>query len=161
MIVTINTDAAYHSGLKIGGYAFWIVCNDGRFNHTGVLKSKISRPEEAEFQCIINAVHVLFNLKFKNVTKIIVNTDCLNVVHLINKNKQAIKRYRLQFGQPYFSKFEKLLSVNNFDKKNVELRHVKAHTDIKDKRSWANNWCDKKSKESMWIKINNTNNVIR
>lgn len=156
MIVTINTDAAYHSGFKIGGYAFWIVCNDGRFSHTGILKSKVNNATEAEFKCIINAIHVLFNLKFKNVTKVIINTDSLNVIHLIQNKKEEIKKYRLTHCLTYVRKLEKMLTANKFDKKNIELRHVKAHVEIKDKRSWANDWCDKKAKESMWNVINNS-----
>lgn len=95
MIVTINTDAAWHTEYKIAGYAFWIVCDQGKFCHSGVLKKRVSRPEIAEFKCILNAIHVLGRLNYKDVGKIIVNTDCLNVIHLIKGDKKKINLYRL------------------------------------------------------------------
>jgi len=94
MLVTINTDASFIDGFA--GYAFWIVCNEFKVLKAGVLRTKVKRPEIAEFKCIINAIHILFKNDCKNVTKIIINTDCLNVIHCIQNDKNKIDKYRLK-----------------------------------------------------------------
>lgn len=154
MLVTINTDASYHHAHKVGAYAFWIVCNEGRFTHAGALRNKINRPEEAEFMCIINALHVLGLLGYKNISKVIINTDCLNVIHLLQNNKSAVSKYNLKFGKPLVAKFNKVRSSNKLSKIPVELRHVKAHTTTDTSRAWVNDYLDKKAKEMLWLQIN-------
>ena len=44
MIVTINTDASFSIQQKVGGYAFYIVCNRGKILKSGQIKEA----EEAE-----------------------------------------------------------------------------------------------------------------
>lgn len=151
MIVTINTDASFNLKHQIGTFAFWIVSNEFKILKSGALRKKVTRPEIAEFRCIINALHVLFNEDCSRVKKIIVNTDCLNVIHLVNKDKKAIARYGLKsWGIPLVSKLEELRSKNPLVKSiPVELRHVRSHTGIGDARSYVNEWCDTEAKKRM------------
>ncbi len=96
MIVTINTDASYSKKYQVGSYAFWIVCDEFRLKKSGMLKEKAPRPEIAEFRSVMNALHTLFAKKVSvKITRIIVNTDCLNVIHLLENNKAAIREYNL------------------------------------------------------------------
>ena len=67
MIVTVNTDASYSPGAERGSFAFWIVSNSGRVQMSGMLKNRVGRPEQAEFQCIINAVHILIQQDWKKI----------------------------------------------------------------------------------------------
>lgn len=148
MNVTINTDASFSATHKRGSFAFWIVCNNFKILKSGLLKAKVSRPEQAEFKAIINAFYVLFNEDCSAITKIIVNTDCLNVIHLLTGNKEAIQRYRLgSWGRDLVSKYN---SVKGKTKHTasipVEFRHVRSHTGIGDARSYVNEWCDKEAK---------------
>lgn len=150
MIVTINTDASFSPTHKIGTYAFWIVCNEGKIAKSGVLKKSLTRPEQAEFKCILNALHVVVNSNLKGVTKIIINTDCLNVIHLANKNKKAIQKYRLaSWGNHLVSEMNRLMRTRGWVKVDLEFRHVKAHVSTSTKRQWVNEWCDQEAKKQL------------
>ena len=155
MIVTINTDASYKNGFA--GYAFWIVSNQFKVLKAGQLREKVLRPEIAEFKCIINALHILFKNDCKDVHKIIFNTDCLNVIHLLNKDKHAISKYRLRHDE--FSKlvkmFYSIIKKNNREDIELDFRHVRSHTGIGDARSYVNEWCDREAKRYCQMRINN------
>lgn len=147
MLVTINTDASFAPAHERGSYAFWIVCNEWKVTHHGMLRKKILRPEIAEFMCIINALQVTCKKNTGNVHHMIINTDCLNVIHLLSKNKKAIKRWGLEkWGTPYVKKFHSVLHEHGMSKIKIEYRHVKSHTGIGDKRSYVNEWCDTEAK---------------
>ncbi len=148
MIVTVTTDAAFHTKHKVGAYAFWITSDLGRLKAHGVLK-KTKSSCDSEIQCILNALHYMGKAVVdRNISRIIINTDSMNAIHVFEGNKDAIKRYRLKWAEHYKHIFQKLVSVP------VELRHVKAHKSTSDARSYVNDWCDKKAKESLWKKIN-------
>lgn len=161
MILTINTDASWHSQTKIAGFAFWLVCDEYKFCHSGTLRKLVSRPEIAEFKCILNAIHVAgkFQKTHKKPKKIIVNTDCLNVIHLVKGHKQSIAMYGLaSWGRHLVADYERLLHIHKFKKSQFDFRHVKSHRGIETKRQFVNDWCDKKAKEEMWGKVNKPNN---
>jgi len=155
MNVTINTDASFSKQYNRGTYAFWIVSNRFVIQRAGILRKKCSRPEIAEFRCIINAIHVLGKQNCVGIKKIIINTDCLNVIHLINKDKSAIARYRLaSFGSMLVFRFEEVIRSHKLHKIPIEIRHVRSHTGVDDARSYVNEWCDTEAKAQMNILIN-------
>jgi hypothetical protein len=155
MIVTINTDASWHRVEQWAGFAFWIVCNEGKICHSGVLKKRVSRPEIAEFKCILNAIHVLGKLNYKGIGKVIVNTDCLNVIHLVNNDKKAIAIYGLaSWGRHLVGEYEMLLRKIKIPKKRFEFRHVRSHESTETARQFVNDWCDRNAKEALIKKIN-------
>lgn len=151
MIVTVNTDASYSDKYKRGTYAFWIVCNEFRMQSSGALKNPLGRSEMAEFQCIINALHFLFSVPTKRqITKIFLNTDCLNVIHLVNDDKAAINKYKLEgWGKSLVNKYKKTIKAYGIITEQVEFRHVKAHVEIDSSRSYVNDWLDKAAKKEM------------
>ena len=159
MIVTINTDASFHPKHKIGGYAFWIVCDEGRFSHSGILRKEVDRPEIAEMKCIINAIYILGILNFKTIEKIIVNTDCLNAIHLFKKRKSSIKKYELEWGLDLANDLTNQLAKSKLSKVTIEFRHIKSHQHTDTKRNWVNNWCDKAAKKQLWGKINSEKKI--
>ena len=148
-IVTINTDASYHSGHKVGAYSFWIVSDFGRVCYSGVLK-QASNPTSAECMCIINSLVALKKQKWEGLAKIIINTDSLNATYIFKREKSNIERYRLQYGDNLFHFFRKSI----IELPPIEFRHVKAHTTNSDARSWVNNWCDEAAKKQLWNFIN-------
>ena len=155
MIVTINTDAAYHPEHKVAAFAFWIASDRGRICHCGPLRKKVSRPEQAEFKCILNAIYVLGRQEYKNITKIIINTDCLNVIHLIKKDKKKIQKYHLgSWGRHLVVEYELMMIKFSLARIPIEFRHVPSHTGDTTARSWVNDWCDRHAKQAMWKKIN-------
>jgi|SRR6476661_683234 len=151
MIVTINTDASFSQKHQIGSFAFWIVCNEFRILKSGILKSNVVRPELAEFKCIVNAFHTLFNQDIRGIKKIIVNTDCLNVIHVINDSKPEISRYKLGFLKEVLKPYKKIISKH--PSVTIEFRHVRSHTGKGDARSYVNEWCDTEAKKKIREKL--------
>lgn len=149
MVVTINTDASFSRKYQVGSYAFWIKCDEFNISKSGMLRKKISRPENAEFRCIINALHTLFIQKTKErIGLIVVNTDCMNVIHLINDDKEKIRRYSLgSWGRHMVQTYMLLRIKHKHLKTKIEFRHVKAHKEIEEGREFINDWCDKEAKK--------------
>jgi ribonuclease HI len=147
VIVTLTTDASYHSQHKVGAYAFWITSDLGRVKASGILKQPVRSACEAEMQCILNALHVMKKAIAGRVEKVIVNTDSLNSIRVFENDKENIKKYNLNWARRYRT-FLLCLDVP------IEFRHVKAHKTTKDARSWVNNWCDTAAKKHLWEKIN-------
>jgi len=154
MIVTINTDASFSAKHKVGSFAFWIVCDQGKIAKSGILRRKVGKPDIAEFRCVINALHVLINSDFTGITRIIFNTDCLNVCHLMQGNKREINKYSLgPWGHYLVTVFNETLKQSRLKKCQIEFRHVKAHVSTDTARQWVNDWCDKEAKKQIAIAI--------
>lgn len=163
MTVTINTDASYHPKFKVGAFAFWIVCDQGRIIHSGQLKS-VKNSQDAELQCIANALHTLFKSSFTNIEHIYVNTDCQFGIQAITKGKRmagcehvvsVIKETVSILALKYKDFRTKNKSKKRF-KKFVSWRHVPAHTSGSTKREWVNNRMDELAKKALWSNINKT-----
>jgi ribonuclease HI len=146
MIVTINTDASHSKLYNVGSYAFWIVSNQGKVAKSGLLKKHSQRPQESEFKCIINAFHCLISQRWDGVDKIIVNTDCLDVIHIMNNDVKKIKKYRLQWGNILRLKLLLQLKEAKMSKIPIEFRHIKSHVSTETPKQWVNDWCDKEAK---------------
>jgi hypothetical protein len=100
-------------------------------------------------------LHVLSTASYaKKIKKIIINTDCLNVIHLINNDKRKIQKYNLaSWGRYLVFRYEDMLRVLKISPKNVEVRHVRSHISTESKKEWVNDWCDRAAKEAMAIAI--------
>lgn len=161
MLVTINTDASFHPDFKVGAYAFWVVCNEFKLQKAGYLKKLCKNPDEAEMNCIINALHQTLSSKVK-ISKIIINTDSLNSIRVFENDKEGVKKYQLHIWKSKRKLFNKIKHdykgreriSNSID---IEFRHVKAHSGVKDKRSYVNEWCDKNAKRFLWKRIHQLN----
>jgi len=159
MLVTINTDASFHPSLKYGAYAFWAICDDFKITKSGVFRSKCINSHDAEAKCIINALKVVL-LAHKGISKIIVNTDSLNGIALLTNDKEHIKKYMGQ-NQVMWKHIRKAFHETmkyNKNKVEIEYRHVKAHSGVKDKRSYVNEWCDSEAKKQLRKTINKSKN---
>jgi ribonuclease HI len=150
-IVTINTDASFSYSHNKGSYAFWVVSDYGKLCRYGALKGGTKTPTHGEFKCIVNALHCLFVYLKWPVTKIIVNTDSMNSIHLLKNNKEAIRRYRIGKNQ-FTEELAAWHSINGrYISKKIEIdfRHVRAHTENTNARSWVNQWCDTNAKMAL------------
>jgi ribonuclease HI len=155
MIVTINTDASFNPQYKIGGYAYWLVYNGKRVKRGGLLK-ECQNSTEAEIKAIANALYRLTQLKYTDVFFIIINTDCTPAVDLITgKSKTEVKGTNEAIAAiySYISELRLYNNVNKTAEEYIDYRHVKAHTKVKDKRSYVNNWCDKVAKDFVKLHI--------
>lgn len=160
MLCTLNTDASFHPKYKVGAYAFWSVCNTFKLKRASVFKEPFVKSSvEAELKCILNAITLTLR-QDKSISSLVVNTDCLNAIHVLKDDRKMVRKYRLQHYKKYRQKYNKICSkyrrksgVNI--KKNNCFRHVKAHSDVDDKRSYVNEWCDFSAKKCMWEYVNN------
>ena len=155
MLVTINTDASFHPQLKYGAYAFWAICNDFKITKSGVFRKKCINPDDAETKCILNALTVILKAH-KGISKIIVNTDSLNAIAYLTNDKAHIFKYRLVKNKGIeFREILRKLPAKNIT---IEYRHCKAHSGVKDARSFVNEWCDSEAKRQLRSKILKTKN---
>lgn len=142
--VTINTDASFNHQGNFGGFAFWIASDQGRIVRKGPLKS-VRSSNEAELQCIANALHTLLQSGLSHIDYIYINSDAKTVFEWVSsKAKKGTAEYvcfkiLLQLKEKYGLK----------DDKFFEFRHVKAHLHKKTKRHYVNDWCDKMAKAEM------------
>lgn len=149
MIVTISTDASFQRDHNLGSYAFWISSNEGRYQQYGVFKDPCLTPTIAETKCILNAIYYLATLKLPNITKLVINTDSLNSIYILKGMQFEIEKYKLRRHKQHIFKkrFDNMKKKYNIPEGLIEFRHVKAHTNTNDKRSYVNSWCDMMAKQ--------------
>lgn len=142
--ITINTDASFNHVKKVGGYAFYIVCDLFKIQKSGMFKACPKNAMEAEMMCMANALHTLLAQKELPPTKwIIINSDCLySFPKITRKSEDKIGRKVAEMLRGVRQR----MSMPQY-----EFRHVKAHNGTPDARSWVNNWCDKEAKK--WMRI--------
>lgn len=139
--LTINTDASFHPISKKSGFAFYIVCNSFKIQKSGNFNTGIDDSLMAETKCIGNAIATTLGRKdLPQVKNIIINTDCLSAVSKINNSSEE---YCVKIREL----IEKLKTRTNCV--TFKFKHVKAHSNKNDARSWVNDWCDKEAKKMM------------
>lgn len=148
MVVTINTDASFYWEKQVGTYAMWIVSDAGTFKYHSAFKERIFDPTEAEYNCLINAIHILIRLKW-DVTKLVINTDSLNCIYVIKKDHKACNKYniykKIKSRQYLIHRLIKQLGDNVV----VDARHIRSHQHTNTKRNYVNQWCDDMARYEM------------
>lgn len=165
MFITINTDASFSQKYKHGTYAFWIVSNKGKVTKSGSLRGITANPVCAEMKCIINALHYLHKHTdwLENKSKIVVNTDCLNAIHVFSGNRANIRRYKLNaLIYTHLDKAMKKILADIRTGRNIkiEYRHVKAHQHTDNARHWVNEWCDLEAKKEMSLFLSERQRIV-
>jgi|SRR5688572_19327546 len=149
--ITINTDASFHPKHKVGGYAFYIICDRYKIMKSGAFKKEPKSPLEAEMMCIGNALHtVLYHKDHVESLYLIINTDCKYAIDHIKKQLSPL-------GKDIYKIWYKVI-VKVRSRKN-EFRYVKAHSGVDDKRSKVNEWCDSEAKKWMRLSVQNKINI--
>ena len=145
--ITINTDASFSPQHKVGGYAFYIICDLFKIQKGGMFKKQPKTAMEAELMCMANALHTLSTQKELPSTKwIIINSDCLfSFQHIKRKSQNELGK----FVAEKLKEVRHKMSLNNVIMPQFEFRHVKAHNGTNDARSFVNDWCDKEAKKWM------------
>lgn len=142
-LCTIVCDASWCPETEIGAWAAWIVCEDVRHQQWGVFKEPCSTSNEAEIKAAINGLHFAKS-KFANVARYHLVVDCKGVIYCIEKR----------------DKWWKVMSeiVDNTD---ITAKHVRGHRRSNgSKRTWVNNWCDKKARATMREARDSSLNVV-
>lgn len=138
--ITLNTDASFHPDWKVGGYAFYFRHETIFVRYSGVFKGQLDDSTEAEMKCIANGLAAMLRVELPKVDWFIINTDSKASMAKIKHGSDDLSKLVRKLRADVIGK---LRSTNN------RIRHVKAHSNIKDKRSWVNDWCDRKAKEEM------------
>lgn len=149
-LLTINTDASHAPNTTFGAYAFWIVTDEGKIQKAGELKGETLTSVHAEMKSICNAIHAFKYSKFRGIKKVVVNSDCQNVINCFQfKQLKMDAKLKEIFNETRFLMMEcciiQGLSIRKVDEFFV-FKHVKAHNGKKDSRSFVNDWCDKNAK---------------
>jgi ribonuclease HI len=157
VLVTINTDASFNDQYKIGAYAYWIVSDGCRIKYAGMLK-ECTRSVEAELKAIANGLYRLTKSRRVNeIHGIIINTDCTNAIEAI-KGERILKDKGCTDAIEYIHTYQRILKeANQIDKPTysyIDYRHVKAHSKIKDSRSFVNDWCDRQARRLVKQRVN-------
>lgn len=113
---------------------------------SGMLKGVVYSPDEAEMGAIANAVHYLFGQKWP-LTRVIVNTDSMNAIHVLTGDRKNIKKYNLIDKK--YDLIRSSIAKNTGLGFKIEYRHVKAHQGTGTKRQYCNEWCDQEAKKQL------------
>lgn len=139
MKATVITDASFCPRTRAAGWAAWVRV-DGRkepIRRYGAFKQPVASSRDAEMLAAINGVFIATK---EGATEVLVQTDCLAVVHMfegvtVQKSiKNAFVRAKAKAG---------VQGVR------MSARHVKGHTSDAAPRSWVNRWCDEQAGKQM------------
>lgn len=153
---TINTDASHHPETKASAWACWIKSEHYKIKESGLFPDGAPNSSVAELMAIEQALILLDALIDSQPflrshhegagIRLYINTDSMWTIQALNGN---IKRSN------HLAVAKRIRSL--IDDYRVEIRHVKAHTKIRDSRSWVNNWCDKAAKLLVRQKVGEIN----
>lgn len=148
MLVTIMVDASWCQETKMAGYSAWLASDRLRTRFDGFINQQVSQAMVAEAMAIVNAiVAAMTNGVAKQGDTILVRTDCQAAIQLFEKRRTP------KVG-------DDLLTLKVFNMKverfgiSVRFKHIKGHTDSKDRAALSNNACDKRAKEQLQIARN-------
>jgi ribonuclease HI len=134
MRATVIADASFCSRTKAGGWAVWVAYDGGtKGQHSGMFRSRPPSSGIAELQAVLNGLWIAHQ---NGARDILIQTDCMSVVHAIN-------------GVGAYAKLYRDAHTKHFADATVRAKHVKGHTTIADARSWCNRWCDTEAKRHM------------
>lgn len=150
MIINIYTDAAYHTKEKVGGYGFWIECESKKITCSGLIK-KTHSALNSELSAINLALQDLIDdPDITEAKRLYIFTDCKQGIGLILEKRKGLAKDTARL----LSRVKKKLGMSEVRNERI-FNHVKAHTGVNDKKSFINEWCDKKAKMWLWRKVNN------
>lgn len=134
--ITINTDAGFYPFDKIGSFSYWIVSDGLLLKGSGLFKDSCNSSTEAETRSMVNAVAILLqsNFDFSGVRNIYFNRD--NIHAKAGKNGTEAQKKLTSL----IKKLKTKCSTKLYPE--VHYRHVRSHTNVNDKRSYVNQWCD-------------------
>lgn len=137
---TVITDASYDWNHRVGGWAAWIRYDGDRgpLCRSGVIKGRPPNSTHAEVMAALNGIWLATT--FSGASSILLQTDCMAVLHLVDKTTRApdlLKLWNEAFTLP---------ALNGLT---ITARHVKGHGRVHDARTYVNDWCDKYAKQHM------------
>jgi len=139
LYATVISDASYCSETNAGGWAVYI-----RIDGVGtpikvhnMFRTLVTDSTAAEMRAALNG---LWLAERNGAEAMLLQTDCLAVVNLINGNVR---------DSPLRKLFIDACEYACINPANVRARHVRGHTRVKDARSYVNRWCDRHARQAM------------
>lgn len=134
---TVITDASHCNMIHRAAWAAWVRV-DGvpdPIKHAGMFKEPVVKSWEAEMLAAINGLWLAHRA---GATDVLVQTDCMSVVDMLNRktSRSHLKR-----------KFREALKLAGVAHVKRSARHVRGHTTVEDARSHINRWCDEQARE--------------
>lgn len=135
MRATIITDASWNPSNKAAGWACWIRYDDQQLiRFAAEFKSPMISAGRAEYCAVINSIALAIKSAKTELTSILVQTDCMDVVMTVKRKGRSLIMQELP-----------TLTVPD-----ILIRHVKGHVrNPKKVNHWCNNWCDAEAKKKM------------
>lgn len=134
--ITITTDASFYRRDGVGGWAFQIRGDEVFTKLWGPFKKKVESSTAAELKSLLNALSILKKKGLK-IDVLTINADCEFIVkHMFTKNKKRSKVVKDLTNR--VSQYLEKIDYNS-----LNIKHVKAHSEIINSRRMANDWCDK------------------
>ena len=136
---TVITDASFCDKEQIGGWAAWVRI-DGRaepIKKYADFRVPVRNSREAEMFAAVNGIWLAAKY---GATEVLVQTDCVAVVDMLNgaTQKKSLKR-----------DFAAAMQKAGVAAVKRSAKHVRGHTTVSDARSYVNRWCDKMAKTAM------------
>ena len=131
-ICTIVTDASFCAKTNVAGWACWVVYDGQREKRYGAFKGIVQHSGHAEIKAILNGLYIAKQLHDPQHYHVV--SDCLNAMDNLKIGREKVWR-------------RKMLEI--IGESNITFKHVKAHTNVQDARSFVNRWCDEHAKKSM------------
>ena len=139
---TVNTDASFSRFRRRAAWAYYIKGEDWHVKASGMFPEDIEilASQYAELRTFMKAMERV-NDKVpeaeRSNTMIYINTDCMFVIHVLNKKK--VLNINHPNNRALVAEARKLIAGYK-----LIPRHVKAHTgNLTTARSYVNDWCDK------------------
>jgi len=136
---TVITDASHCGETDAAGWAAYIRVDGQRapIKAHGMFRQPVTDSTKAEMLASING---LWLAEKGGAETMLLQTDCLAVVNLINGNVR---------DSPLRMLFIDACEYACINPANVRARHVRGHTQVRDARSHVNRWCDRYARKAM------------
>lgn len=127
MKATVITDASFCPETGAAGWAAWVAHDKGKIKRFGAFKRPPKNSGQAELWAALNGVALAAKA---GAIDVLLQTDCMEVVNLLNGNKHKVYQALALVG------IKETIKVSTF--------HVRGHTHSswKGARFWVNRWCD-------------------
>lgn len=148
MLVTLMTDASLCLKTGMAGFGFWCVSDRGKLAGGNTLKGIIKDSHEAEMKGVANSLHITIKEKLiLDGDVVLIQLDNLGVIGCIQG------KHKVRADLDLVIKHIRHLSKKH--KLKILCRHVKGHSNEKENRFAANNYCDIKAKTNMKLARSN------
>lgn len=136
MLVTIMADASFCPDIKCGSFGYWVVSDRGKKGGGGILQGKICHNVCAEMKAVVNAVYIAIQegILLDHDT-VLIQSDCIPAIDALN-----FHRTNLNEEESNVVKYLNSLTLKHC--LNLRFKHVKGHSNRKERRFVSNNICD-------------------